>query len=55
MRFAFKRADTEGDRASLEGITNTFAKANSVTDLLVGLAGSRSFRYRTPGNGEKLQ
>jgi hypothetical protein len=55
LRYAFKRTDTEGDRASLEGITTSFMKANSIADLLVSVAGSRSFRYRTPGNGEKLQ
>ncbi len=55
LRFAFKRTDTEGDRASLEGITTAFQKGTTVSDLLVGLAGSRSFRYRAPGNGEKLQ
>jgi hypothetical protein len=55
LRYAFKRTDTEGDRGSLEGITTSFTKSNSVADLLVSVAGSRSFRYRTPGNGEKLQ
>ena len=55
LRYAFKRPDAEGDRASLEAITTSFVKGTSVADLLVSVAGSRSFRYRTPGNGEKLQ
>jgi len=55
LRYAFKRNDTEADRASLEAMDAAFGKANSVTDLLVGLVGTRSFRYRMPGTGEKLQ
>jgi hypothetical protein len=55
LRYAFKRNDTEADRASLEAVDAAFADANSVKDLLVGLVGTRSFRYRTPGTGEKLQ
>jgi hypothetical protein len=55
LRYGFKRLDTAADRASLESVDAAFAKANSVTDLLIGLVGSRSFRYRTPGVGEKLQ
>jgi hypothetical protein len=55
LRFGFKRNDTTADRASLEAVDAAFAKSNSVTDLVVGLVGSRSFRYRTPGAGEKLQ
>jgi hypothetical protein len=55
VRYAFKRVDTEADRASVDAVVAAFNKANSVKDLLVGLATSRSFRYRTPGTGEKLQ
>ncbi len=55
LRFAFKRTDTEADAASLDAVGAAFAKGDSVSDLLVAVAGSRSFRYRTPGNGEKLQ
>jgi hypothetical protein len=55
MRYAFKRTDTDADAASLAGVSAAFDKGHSITDLLVGVAGSRSFRYRTPGNGEKLQ
>jgi hypothetical protein len=55
LRYAFKRNDAEADRASLEAMDASFAKGNSVTDLIVALTGTRSFRYRTPGTGEKLQ
>jgi hypothetical protein len=55
LRYAFKRNDVEADRASLEAMDAAFAKANSVKDLLIGLVGTRSFRYRTPGTGEMLQ
>jgi hypothetical protein len=55
LRFAFQRKDTEEDRFSLDAATQTFGKGNLVSDLLVGLAGSRTFRYRMPNAGEKLQ
>jgi hypothetical protein len=55
LRYGFKRTDTEADRASLEAVDTAFAKNKSVIDLLVGLVGTRSFRYRSPGEGEKLQ
>jgi hypothetical protein len=54
MRFAFQRDESEADRASLEAVTQAFAKGDAVTDLLVSLAGSRTFRYRSPNAGEKL-
>jgi hypothetical protein len=55
LRYGFKRTDTEADRASLEAVDVAFGKNKSVIDLLVGLVGTRSFRYRSPGEGEKLQ
>jgi hypothetical protein len=55
LRYAFKRSDVEEDRASLESMDTAFAKNNSISDLLVGLVGTRSFRYRSPLAGEKLQ
>jgi hypothetical protein len=55
MRYAFKRFETEADRASLDAITTALGKGNSIRDMLVALAGTRSFRYRTPSTGEKLQ
>jgi hypothetical protein len=55
-RFAWKRMETEGDRASLQAITAAFGKdSNNIRDLMVGVAGSRSFRYRAPAQGEMLQ
>jgi hypothetical protein len=55
-RFAWKRLETDADRGSVEAITAAFGKAgNNVRDLLVGVTGSRSFRYRTPAAGEVLQ
>ena len=55
LRYAFKRLDTEADHASLDTITGALNKSNSITDMLVGVVGTKSFRYRTPGTGEKLQ
>jgi hypothetical protein len=55
MRYGFKRTETEADRASLDTVTAALSKSGSVADMLVGVASSRSFRYRTPGTGEKLQ
>jgi hypothetical protein len=54
MRFAFQRPTIEEDRASLDAATTAFNKAGAITDLLVGVAGSRTFRYRMPNAGEKL-
>jgi hypothetical protein len=55
MRFGFQRLDTADDRASIDAAVANFGKTNNIKDLLVGIAGSRSFRYRTPAMGEKLQ
>ena len=52
-RFALSRADTEADRASLNAAYTSFSKANfTVRELLVGIATSRSFSYRSPSAGE---
>jgi hypothetical protein len=55
--FAFENYDgTEGDRASLQAIGAAFGKdGHNIRDLLVGVAASRSFRYRAPSQGEILQ
>ena len=56
LRFAFKRKETDGDAASIDAIADAFAKSdNNIRDLLVGVAASRSFRYRAPAQGEMLQ
>jgi hypothetical protein len=54
MRYAFKRTDTTDDRGSIDSTVAAFGKANSVLDLMVGLASSKSFRYRVQATGEKL-
>jgi hypothetical protein len=55
-RFAFRRNETDGDRASLAAIEGAFGQnSNNIQDLLVGVAGARSFRYRASADGEKLQ
>ena len=43
--------------AGLETIAGVFGKdgAFNVKELIVGVVGSRSFRYRWPGNGEVLR
>ncbi|HEY2900494.1 MAG TPA: DUF1592 domain-containing protein [Polyangia bacterium] len=52
-RFAYKRVDTDADRASIEGAVGEFNKGgDAVRSLLVGVAGSRSFRYRSLAAGE---
>lgn len=53
-RYAHRRNETNGDRASLQAIGAAF-KGGNIKDLLVGVVGSRSFRYRTPSQGELLQ
>jgi hypothetical protein len=56
LRFAFKRKDTPGDAASIQAVAGAFGKnGNNIRDLLVGVATSRSFRYRAPAQGEMLQ
>jgi len=56
LRFAFKRKETDGDAASIAAIAAAFGKGgNNIRDLMVGVAASRSFRYRAPAQGEILQ
>jgi hypothetical protein len=55
FRFAVKRTETDADLASLNAIAGAFSKTNSIGDLMVGVAASRSFRYRTAGLGEMLK
>jgi hypothetical protein len=56
LRFAFKRKEADGDAASIAAIAASFAKnGNNIRDLMVGVAVSRSFRYRAPAQGEMLQ
>jgi hypothetical protein len=52
-RFALLRADTTADQASLNAAYAAFTNGgNSVKELLVGIAKSRTFRYRALAAGE---
>jgi hypothetical protein len=52
-RFAFLRLETDADTASLNGAFTAFTKANfTLHELLVSVATSRSFNYRSPSAGE---
>jgi hypothetical protein len=55
LRYGFGRPETPADQASLNEATTAFAAATSdVRELIVALAKSRTFLYRTPSLGEKL-
>ena len=55
LRFAFRRAESPEDRASLDTIADRFAKSSlDIREMLVALATSRTFRYRSPNPGEVL-
>jgi hypothetical protein len=55
LRHSFGRFETTADLASLNGAVGAFRGATGdVRELLVGLATSRTFRYRTPAAGEVL-
>jgi hypothetical protein len=55
-RFAWGRKETTADFGSLDTAAAAFSKGNdSIRELLVGVVGSRSFRYRSLSEGEKLQ
>ncbi len=55
MRYALVRPETAADEASLGAAYSAFAAANfNVRDLLVAVATSRTFRFRTPAAGEIL-
>jgi Protein of unknown function (DUF1592)/Protein of unknown function (DUF1588)/Protein of unknown function (DUF1595)/Protein of unknown function (DUF1585)/Protein of unknown function (DUF1587) len=52
-RFALGRGEVDADQASLDRAAMTFATANgAVRELLVSVATSRSFLYRSPAAGE---
>jgi hypothetical protein len=55
VRFAFRRLETNDDVASLNAMTSRFTGSQlDVRELLVALATSRTFRYRSPNPGEVL-
>jgi Protein of unknown function (DUF1592)/Protein of unknown function (DUF1588)/Protein of unknown function (DUF1595)/Protein of unknown function (DUF1585)/Protein of unknown function (DUF1587) len=54
-RYAWSRAETDADMASLQSAAAAFTSGNeSVKELILGVAKSRSFRYRSPADGETL-
>jgi Protein of unknown function (DUF1592)/Protein of unknown function (DUF1588)/Protein of unknown function (DUF1595)/Protein of unknown function (DUF1585)/Protein of unknown function (DUF1587) len=56
FRFAVGRKETAGDAPSLSVIQSAFAAHQfDVRALAPAIAGSRSFRFRSPAAGEKLQ
>jgi hypothetical protein len=55
LRFAFRRGEGDADMASVTSAVGRFAGASlDIRELLVGLASSRTFRYRSPNPGEVL-
>lgn len=56
FRYALRRLDTNDDQASVDTATKTFkAAARDIRELLVGIATSRTFRYRALAQGEVVQ
>jgi hypothetical protein len=54
LRFALGRNETDADGQALYQARTAFAKSKRFQDLIVGIASSRSFQYRTPASGEVL-
>ena len=55
VRYALNRWDTPADAASIQAATSAFQAANlNVRDLMVAVATSRTFRFRSPDTGEVL-
>jgi hypothetical protein len=55
-RFALQRDATEADAASLAAVGTAFSSHDfNIGDLLVGVASSRTFRYRSLAEGEVVQ
>lgn len=56
LRFALARGEQPADYGALQSTYQAFASSGfSLSELLVGLTRSRSFRYRAPAPGEALQ
>jgi hypothetical protein len=56
FRYALGRLESDPDSSSMNGVTQTFmTTTGDIRELVVGLATSRTFRYRTPSDGEVLQ
>jgi hypothetical protein len=55
LRYGWGRFETAADLASINAASDVFkSSTGDVRELLVGLATSRTFRYRTPAAGEVL-
>jgi hypothetical protein len=53
MRYALDRLETPYDQASIESAAAAFAGAgHTIPALIVGVAGTRTFRYRMLAEGE---
>jgi hypothetical protein len=56
MRYALNRWDTPADAYSIQQAASAFQSGGlNVRDLMVAVATSRTFRYRSPDTGEVLQ
>jgi hypothetical protein len=55
LRYLLRRADAQGDRASLQAAEDAFHRAgDDLRELLVGLTRTPSFTHRAPSPGEVL-
>jgi hypothetical protein len=55
LRYGLGRLDGPSDRASLNAAASAFKNSQrDIRELVVAVATSRTFRYRTPGTGEVL-
>jgi hypothetical protein len=55
LRYALRRAESSDDLASLQAVNSAFTgSGNNIRELIVALAKSRTFRFRSPAAGEVL-
>ena len=55
FRYGLGRLDTDQDLASINAAATRFKSSmRDIREMVVALATSRTFRYRTPGTGEVL-
>jgi hypothetical protein len=54
MRYALNRWDSPADAASIQAAVAAFQPGLDMRELIVGVATSRTFRYRAPAAGEVL-
>jgi hypothetical protein len=56
IRYALNRWDTDADAASVQAATSAFQAAGlNIRNLMMAVATSRTFRYRSPDTGEVFQ